>query len=171
MDFQAGTLLAQRFQETRQQLRRLWFKLWGACLLVVVCGFLVAWVFVKPAPPRRVVIAAGPQDGAYFAYASQYKTAEATWHHAGSLSHGRLVGKRPVAGNRRTGASGDRARRHDPPANGDRRAGRITGQSVPRAGVGFLSPPEPYSDLTICGTRRSPSAYTTAGRERSRKSC
>lgn len=34
--------------------------------LVVVAGFVVAFQFVKPAPPRTITIAAGPRDGAYF---------------------------------------------------------------------------------------------------------
>lgn len=72
MDIKAGNLLAQQFQETRRQLRKLWFKLWGVGLLVVVFGFLITWFFVKPAPPRQITIAAGPRDGAYYAYASQY---------------------------------------------------------------------------------------------------
>jgi len=58
MDFQAGTLLAERFQETRRQFRRLWLKLWGAGFLIVLLGFTVAWIFVQPAPPRQIVIAA-----------------------------------------------------------------------------------------------------------------
>lgn len=41
-------------------------------VLVVTIGFLVALHFVKPAPPNRVVMAAGPADGAYYAFAQQY---------------------------------------------------------------------------------------------------
>jgi TRAP-type uncharacterized transport system substrate-binding protein len=72
MDFQPGNLIAERFQETRRQLRKLWLKLWGAGFFVVFVGFIIAWIFVKPAPPRHVKIAAGPRDGAYFSFASQY---------------------------------------------------------------------------------------------------
>src|SRR4051794_10163794 len=33
---------------------------------------VVGWFFVKPAPPKRVTIAAGPKDGAYYAFAQEY---------------------------------------------------------------------------------------------------
>ena len=34
----------------------------------------VGWLFIKPAPPKRVVIAAGPADGAYQWFAKKYKS-------------------------------------------------------------------------------------------------
>lgn len=64
--------LAERLQITRSQLKGLWLKLWGGGLLVVFIGFAITWIFIEPAPPNRIVIAAGPQDGAYFRVASEY---------------------------------------------------------------------------------------------------
>lgn len=65
-------VLARRFHETKQQLRSLWLKLWGGSFLVLIIGFGLAWMFVKPAPPSRITIAAGPIDGQYYQYALQY---------------------------------------------------------------------------------------------------
>lgn len=45
---------------------------WWPALLIVIIGFAVAFQFVKPAPPRSVVIATGAEDGAYFAFAKRY---------------------------------------------------------------------------------------------------
>lgn len=46
---------------------------WWSAILVVAVGFAVALHFVKPAPPDYVVISAGAEDGAYFAYAKRYR--------------------------------------------------------------------------------------------------
>lgn len=58
----------------RRQLVGLWqqakFFLLGVVLLVA--GFAVAYQFVEPAPPSRVVIATGPETGAYNAFAKLY---------------------------------------------------------------------------------------------------
>lgn len=42
-------------------------------IVVTLIGFLIAWQFVNPAPPRTVVIATGQQDGAYFLFAERYR--------------------------------------------------------------------------------------------------
>ena len=42
-------------------------------LLVLAAGFLVAFNFVEPPPPGRVVIATGGKAGAYFAFAERYR--------------------------------------------------------------------------------------------------
>jgi hypothetical protein len=39
---------------------------------VTLIGFVIAWQFVNPAPPRTVVIATGQPDGAYFQFAQRY---------------------------------------------------------------------------------------------------
>lgn len=44
----------------------------GLCVLLVAAMGVVAWYVVEPAPPRRVTIAAGPSDGAYYAFAQRY---------------------------------------------------------------------------------------------------
>ena len=64
--------LKDKLQETRKSLRSLWLRLWGGGCVIVIIGFVAAWFFVKPAPPRKIVIAAGPRDGHYFAFAKQY---------------------------------------------------------------------------------------------------
>ncbi len=44
-----------------------------ALCAVVLAGLSVAaWYMVEPAPPTKVTIAAGPDDGAYYAFAQQY---------------------------------------------------------------------------------------------------
>ena len=38
----------------------------------MIVGFTVAWLFVQPAPPRTIVIATGPKDGAYYRFGNMY---------------------------------------------------------------------------------------------------
>jgi len=38
---------------------------WGLAMVIVVAGLLFAYQFVKPAPPDRIVLATGQEDGAY----------------------------------------------------------------------------------------------------------
>lgn len=49
-----------------------YLKVYGPILAVVVAGFVVAWQFVDPAPPRMLRMASGAPDGAYAAFASRY---------------------------------------------------------------------------------------------------
>ena len=72
MEPEQGNILAERFHETQKQLRGLLLKLWGTGFLLILIGFGIAWIFAKPAPPSRIVIAAGPSDGAYYACAQRY---------------------------------------------------------------------------------------------------
>jgi TRAP transporter TAXI family solute receptor len=44
----------------------------GPIFLLVVAGFVVAYQFVEPAPPDRLVLAAGPDGGRYRALAGEY---------------------------------------------------------------------------------------------------
>lgn len=48
------------------------FKTFGLPALLVLAGFLVAWQFVDPAPPSRLVLAAGQPGGAYTSFATRY---------------------------------------------------------------------------------------------------
>lgn len=64
--------LKGKLRETRKSLRGLWLKLWGGGCLLVILGFAAAWFFVKPAPPKTIVIAAGPKDGSYYRFARSY---------------------------------------------------------------------------------------------------
>ena len=61
---------------TLREALRAW---WPAALLVIV-GFAAAYKFVEPAPPDRIVIATGPEDGAYFAFAERYRQILARSH-------------------------------------------------------------------------------------------
>ncbi|MDP6557125.1 MAG: TAXI family TRAP transporter solute-binding subunit [Pirellulaceae bacterium] len=52
--------------------RRDLVKTGGPALLATIVGFLIAFYFVEPPPPRELVIATGPADGNYYAAARQY---------------------------------------------------------------------------------------------------
>jgi hypothetical protein len=86
----ANRLLTEHFRETRRELRGLLLKIWGGGFLVVLIGFALAWFFIQPAPPRTIVMATGPQDGAYFRFAEAY----AAW----MLDHEVTLKLRPTAG-------------------------------------------------------------------------
>ena len=43
-------------------------------VLITTIGFVVAYQFVKPAPPRTMSISTGADSGAYYAYAKRYAT-------------------------------------------------------------------------------------------------
>jgi TRAP transporter TAXI family solute receptor len=45
----------------------------GPAILLVLLGFWIAYQFVEPAPPTKVVITAGDEAGAYYAFAQQYR--------------------------------------------------------------------------------------------------
>jgi len=49
------------------------FKVYAPAVLLVLLGFLVAYQFVDPAPPDRLVIASGAEEGAYARFASRYR--------------------------------------------------------------------------------------------------
>ncbi|MCL2644014.1 MAG: ABC transporter substrate-binding protein [Betaproteobacteria bacterium] len=42
-------------------------------LVLVLAGFLLAFHFVKPAPPKKLVMSTGREDGLYHAFAKQYQ--------------------------------------------------------------------------------------------------
>jgi TRAP transporter TAXI family solute receptor len=65
-------ILETKLKMTRRRLRSLWLKMWGGGIVLVLVAFGVAWLFVEPAPPDRIVIAAGPDDGAYYQFAQEY---------------------------------------------------------------------------------------------------
>ncbi len=47
-------------------------KIYGPAALAVIVAFVIAFQFIKPAPPDRVVMATGGTDGAYHAFAQRY---------------------------------------------------------------------------------------------------
>lgn len=59
--------LRARFISLRDLLATAW-----PIVLVTAIGFVVAYQFVKPAPPRRMTISTGSETGAYYAYAKRY---------------------------------------------------------------------------------------------------
>src|SRR4051794_4530837 len=68
MDIDKRKSLYSRVVITRGELLRMW----GPWVLLAILVAVISFSFIKPAPPRRVVIAAGPKDGAYYAFAKQY---------------------------------------------------------------------------------------------------
>jgi TRAP-type uncharacterized transport system substrate-binding protein len=48
-------------------------SIYGFAIVLTVAGFIVAWQFVEPAPDRHLVMATGPQDGAYHRYGLRYR--------------------------------------------------------------------------------------------------
>lgn len=53
--------------------RRQW-KIWGPSALVVLIGFLIAYQFVEPAPPRTLILGTGSEGGAYHAFGMRYRS-------------------------------------------------------------------------------------------------
>ena len=47
-------------------------KIFGPAVVIAIVGFLVAYQFVTPAPPRHVVIGTGSPKGAYYAFGKKY---------------------------------------------------------------------------------------------------
>jgi TRAP transporter TAXI family solute receptor len=52
-------------------LRDLFATAWWIFMIVGI-GFVVAYQFVEPAPPKRIVITSGSESGAYYHYAKRY---------------------------------------------------------------------------------------------------
>lgn len=52
-------------------LRDLFATAWWIILIVGI-GFVVAYQFVQPAPPSRIVISTGGEAGAYYQFAKRY---------------------------------------------------------------------------------------------------
>ena len=47
-------------------------KIFGPAIVITIIGFVVAYQFVSPAPPRRISIGTGSPEGAYFTYGKEY---------------------------------------------------------------------------------------------------
>ena len=47
----------------------------GSAVLLIIVGFWVAYQFVAPPPPKKIVISTGSETGTYFKIAQQYRTA------------------------------------------------------------------------------------------------
>jgi TRAP-type uncharacterized transport system substrate-binding protein len=48
-------------------------KVYGPILAFIAVGFVVAYQFVDPAPPRGMTMATGSPEGAYHAYGQRYR--------------------------------------------------------------------------------------------------
>ena len=48
-------------------------KVYGPILALIAVGFVVAYQFVDPAPPRTLTLATGSPEGAYHAYGGRYR--------------------------------------------------------------------------------------------------
>ena len=48
-------------------------KIYGGAFLLVAAAFFFTYQFVQPAPPDTLTIATGRTDGAYYAFAQQFK--------------------------------------------------------------------------------------------------
>jgi uncharacterized protein len=72
MPAERTTSLLERYWDTQRNLKRWWLRLWGSGLLLVLVVFAIAWYFVEPAPSKRIVVAVGAKDGAYWEFAQRY---------------------------------------------------------------------------------------------------
>ena len=54
-------------------LRDLFATAWWIILLAGI-GFAIAYQFVEPAPPKKIVISTGSESGAYYHFAQRYAT-------------------------------------------------------------------------------------------------
>lgn len=73
-------------------------KIYVPITILVIAGFVFAWQFVDPAPPRTITIATGAADGAYSAFGREYQKLLAESgikvnirHTAGSLENLKLL--------------------------------------------------------------------------------
>lgn len=48
-------------------------RILGPAIAVTLIGFIVAYQFVDPAPPEKITLATGGQDGAYYLYGQRYR--------------------------------------------------------------------------------------------------
>jgi len=64
-------------KESNQPRRGRGFKahlgIFGPGILITIVGFIVAYQFVEPAPPRTMTIGTGDKSGAYYAFAQRYR--------------------------------------------------------------------------------------------------
>jgi TRAP transporter TAXI family solute receptor len=49
------------------------FRIYGPALLITLIGFVMAYQFVQPAPPKQIRIATGQAEGAYYLFAQRYR--------------------------------------------------------------------------------------------------
>src|SRR5688572_1229473 len=64
--------MARILRETLLQIREISFT-WGPFVLIGIAALVGAYFLLDPAPPRRVVLATGPESGAYAAFGARYQ--------------------------------------------------------------------------------------------------
>jgi TRAP-type uncharacterized transport system substrate-binding protein len=67
-DRRAKEWIEERIHPSRREM----LLAWAPWIGVAAVAALLGWALVKPAPPKRVTIAAGPADGAYYWFAKRY---------------------------------------------------------------------------------------------------
>lgn len=63
--------MGEKVRASLVSLRDLFATAWPIVLLVAI-GFIVAFQFIQPAPPKRVVMVTGNDSGAYYAFGKKY---------------------------------------------------------------------------------------------------
>ncbi|MFC1515183.1 hypothetical protein ACFL7E_00330 [Thermodesulfobacteriota bacterium] len=48
-------------------------KYFGPGMLIVVLSFVVAFLYIKPAPPQNIIIGTGGSRGAYFRFGQEFR--------------------------------------------------------------------------------------------------
>jgi TRAP transporter TAXI family solute receptor len=64
-------MTAEKQKRSRKSRERL--KIYLPSILITLLGFVVAYQFVQPAPPKTITIATGDVTGAYYAYGLRYR--------------------------------------------------------------------------------------------------
>jgi TRAP transporter TAXI family solute receptor len=64
--------MARILRETLLQVREISFT-WGPFILIGLAALVAAYFLLDPAPPKRVVLATGPESGAYAAFGARYQ--------------------------------------------------------------------------------------------------
>jgi len=63
--------MKQKQKSSRRSRERL--KIYLPSLLITLLGFVIAYQFVKPAPPKTITMATGDPQGAYYAFGQKYR--------------------------------------------------------------------------------------------------
>ncbi len=63
--------MKEKQKPSRKSRERL--KIYLPSIIVTILGFVIAFQFVKPAPPKIITIATGDPQGAYYAFAQRYR--------------------------------------------------------------------------------------------------
>jgi len=64
-----GAVSGRRERRTRRE----YVKVFGPAVLGTIVAFMVAYQFVRPAPPKHIVIGTGSPDGSYYAFGKAYR--------------------------------------------------------------------------------------------------